>query len=788
MNRYTELAEALRPLLKERTEAVLEEALRRVQKPPEALDRVDLERILKRVVYPELARRMPTDEARAKVEALLSKLLQEGGHEDELKALEKALKTYSLYIDWPEVQRLRRLVSGLRVEWDPEAAAEARAVLKALEEKFESRLVQQARAISEIEGSFQKVKKVGGRKVKRLANLLEQLKAAQRERILAGAELEQARQLASELLKLVESSVVDTAEEEGLLVVIEEDEPLELDLENLTPEQQNRIREIDRIEEGHRLRGLAERYAAVLERTPWRERYQALLERNERGEVLGDALEAFEAELKEAEEEMLAEARARFEWIAEKLREAEALGEQAAGLWAQLTAVEEALQKGVLPEGLAELEEAAEAHLRRARARKEAEAKVHRLAEEARAFAEEARARLDAARYPRLAEDLERLLAQAEAGEVEEAFYQDLKGRLPAALSDRADALAARLQALPELPELLELKKTAEVALQAGNLDEAEEAIARLEAEARARIARELERLKLRAERFGLELSALKEAEAELAAGRIPPLEALSNLVEEGVAAQQRRARARLARIRSEAERYLGLGGEALLAKLAEAEEKLAEGLPDFEGLEAELRALVGRREAFRKSLADRYARLAEGFARYKGMTGETRSRLGAMMGFLEQGFARLDRLGTEGLLELDRALSEAEPLLRQLAEEYRAARELASELEGAQLEELLGVFEAPASKRERLAPFRRRGVLAAAWLGEEPEGEPPVDPVLIQALKDEVRAAGPARLVTLYLPEHVFLVAFFQDGDLVLLAEKPLLSRLIELLKEAAG
>ncbi len=539
MSRYAALAEALRPLLKERTEPLLEEALRRAGKPPEALDDADVERILKRIVYPELARRMPAAEARARVEELL-KRLSGGGEGSELAELERALKAFSLYIDWPEVQRLRRLVGGLRAEWDPEAAAEARAVAEALEEKLESRLVQQARAIAELEGHYERVKKVGGRKVKRLAALIEQIKAAQAERILAGAELERARELASELLKLVESSVVEATSEEELLVMIEEDEPLELDLELLPPEQQDKIREIERVEEAHKLRALAERHPVAIAQEPWAKRYQELLARHEQGELLGEAIAAFEGELRAAEEEMLAEARARFEWLAEKLREAEAQGEPAAGIWAQLQAVEEALKKGVVPEGLSELERAAEALLRRAQARKEAEEKARRLAEEARAFAEEARAQLDAARYPRLAEDLERLLAQAEAGEVEEALYQELKSRLPAALSDRAEALAARLRALPELPELVKTRAAAEAALEAGDLDEAEAAIARLEAEARARAARELERLKLRAERFGLELPALAEAEAELEKGRFPPLSALAAQVEEWTAAERR--------------------------------------------------------------------------------------------------------------------------------------------------------------------------------------------------------------------------------------------------------
>ena len=762
--------------------------MRRLGKPPEAFTRGDLERVLKRVVYPELARRMPAEKARAKVQELLARLSEEEA--PDLAELEDALKTFSLYIDWPEVQRLRRLVGGLRAEWDPEAAAQARAVVGTLKERLESRLVQQARAIAELERDYQQVKKVGGRKVKRLASLIEQIKRAQEERILASAEVERARKLASELLKLVESSVAEPAEEE-LLLVIEEEEPLELDLEPLSPEQKDRIREIERAEEEHRLQALSERYRVLLARAPWAERLDEIKERLGRGEEVGEALSALEAELEKAHAESLAEARARYEWIAEKLREAEGLGVPAAGLWAQLSAVEEALKSGVLPEGLSELERAVEGVLKQAQAQREAKAKAARLAEEAEAFAEEARARLDAARYPELAEALERLLAQVEAGEVDEAFYQELKARLPVALSDRAEALSARLAALPKYPELAEGAKEASAALAAGELDRAEELLARLEAEARARAARELERLKLRAERFGLELPALAEAEKTLASGRIPSLDPLAAQIEEWVTAERRRARARLARMRSEAERYLGLGGEAFLNRLAEAERALEEGLPDFAALEAELKALEGRREAFRKALADRYARLREGFARYKGMTGETRSRLGAMMGFLDQGFARLDRLGTEGLLELAQALSEAEPLLDQLEEEYRAAKELASELGGEELEALLGVFAAPEEEKkpqDRLAPYRRRGVLAAAFLGEEPEGEPPVDPRLLAALKEEFRAVGEPRLLTLYLPEHVLIQAFLPDGELVLLAEKPLLSKLVETLEAELG
>ncbi len=789
MNRYAELESALKPLLKERTAPVLAEALARLGKPPEALEAADLERILKRVVFPELQKTLPADQARRRVEALLAELTGPSGAPD-LAGLEAALKAFGLYIDWPEVQRLRRLVGGLRAEWNPEQAREAQLVVEALREKLESRLVQQAREIAELRRHFERVKKVGGRKVRRLASLLEQIEAAQAEGILAPAEVERARGLAAELMKLVESSVVEPVGDEEVLVRIEEDEPLEIevDLEQLAPEQQDRIREIERGEEARRLETLLERYRPILTEE-LAEQAEELRTQLAEGALLGEALEAFHRTLEAVHKERLAEARARYEWIAEKLRSAEQKGAPSASLWAQLAAVAEALTQGLYPEGIEELEREVERLLAQAEARAEAESRARALAEEARRFAEAARDRIDPARDPELAAGLARLLAQAEEGAVDEALFARLKEALPRALADRAQVLWARLQAVPRLGALAGERAAVEAALEEGALEVAEERLRALEAAARARVAAELERAKVRARRFGVGGEWLEAAEAELVAGRFPELKGLETRLEEAIAGARRRARTRLARLRSLAERYQGIGGEVLLERLAEAEEGLAQGLPDFEALEAELAALEGRREALRKGLADRYARLSEGFARYKHLTGETRSRLGALMGFLEEGFARLDRLGTEGLLELDRALSEAEPLLDQLAEEYRAARELAAELEGRGLEELLGVFDAPEAPAPAAPDYRIRGVLAVARLAEGGvEGALPVDPELLEALKHELFAAGRPRLYTLYLPDHVLVHAFLPGGERVVLAEKPLLNRVLGLVEKERG
>ncbi len=789
MNRYAELESALRPLLKERTPAVLAEGLARLGKTAEALEAADLERILKRVVFPELQKTLPPAEARRRVEALLAELAAPAPGLS-LEALEAELRRFGLYFDWPEVQRLRRLVGGLRAEWNPEQAREAQLVVEALKEKLESRLVQQAREIAELKRHYERVKKVGGRKARRLASLLAQIEAAQAEGLLAAAEVDQARALAAELLKLVESSVVEPVTEEDLVVLIEEDEPLEIevDLEALSPEQQDKIREIERSEEERRLEALLERYRPVLDEG-LRRRAQALMAKLGRGELLGEALEAFHKDLEAAFQDRLAEARARYEWIAEKLRTAEQMGAPSASLWAQLGAVAEALTQGLYPEGIEELEREAERLLAQAKAEAQAKDRARARAEEARRFAEAARERIDPARQPELAEALLRLLAQAEEGSVDPGLFAELKEALPKALAaDEAQQLWARLQAVPELGALAGERAAVEAALEEGALKAAKAHLEALEAKARAELAAELERLRLRARHFGLELEALASAEAELQAGRFPDLSGLRVRLEEAIADGRQRARARLARLRSLAERYLGLGGEAFLERLAEAEAGLDQGLPDFERLEEELAALEGRREALRKSLADRFSRLSQGFARYKHLTGETRSRLGALMAFLDEGFSRLDRLGTEGLLELERALAEAEPLLDQLAEEYRAAKALAAELEGQDLEALLGVFDAPEAPAAAV-DYRVRGILAAARVTPGGvEGELPVDPERLSDLAHELRAGGEPRSCVLYFPGHVLVYAFLPGGERVVLAEKPLLNRVLGLVEQERG
>ena len=758
VDRLKELANDLKPLLGRGADRVIKEARARLAKPEGEVTEEDLERVLKTVVYPELAKRMSKEEARRRVEELLFRHTKAG-----LKELEEALREFGLYIDWPEVQRLRRLVGGLKVEWSPEAAAEARAVIKRIREELEDRLVHQARAISELERDYERVKRLDDRRVRRLASLLEQVRQAHEERILAPAEIERARQLASELLKEAEK-LAPAEEEEEFVISFDEEE---------------RARE----DEGRRLENLAKRYRAVLVKSPWAERYRELKARLEAGEVLGDELAAFEEELARGEKELIAESRARYEWIVEKLREAEALGLRKEALWGQLEAVAEDLRQGVVPEGLSELEREAEEVLAEAKARRDAEFKARRLADEAYEFAEQALVHLDAAGYPELEEGLKKLLEQAEAGQVDEALYRWLKAELPKALSGRAEALWARLSSLPRYDDLADRIDEVQEKISAGELEAAEREVAELEAEARRRVAAELEELGKRAERFGVELEGLLEARASLEEGKFPELEGLRRSLEEAISAERRRARAKLARLRSEAERYLGLGGEALLGRIREAEAQLEEGAVPLEELEEELKALEERREAFRRGLRERYHKLVEGYARYKGMTGETRSRLGAMMGFLEEGFSRLDRLGTEGLLELAQALAEAEPLLEQLEREHQAARELASELAGRDVDELLDIFaeESPAEP-DPLAEFRRPGVVAVGYLDED---ELPLEPEKLSALLERARTPGELELSVFYLPEHVLLVAPGGGRSLYVVAERSLLPQILELVQK---
>lgn len=147
-------------------------------KRPSELTPKDGETLLKGLVFRELQARLSPGEARRVVEEVLARIKEEAPG---LEALEEALKRFGLYLDWPEVARFRALLNRLRQEPDPRLFREAQELLEALEEKLEEALLRQAKDLAYLEESLERVRHLGGPKVRRLESLVEMVRQAQAE-------------------------------------------------------------------------------------------------------------------------------------------------------------------------------------------------------------------------------------------------------------------------------------------------------------------------------------------------------------------------------------------------------------------------------------------------------------------------------------------------------------------------------------------------------------------------------------------------------------------------------
>ena len=663
---YRILEEALRPHLGARAQVVLEEGLKRLGKRPEELSEKDAETLLKGLIFRELQARLPAAQARRAVEEALARLAPapEGG----LEALERGLARFGLYVDWPEVGRLRALVNRLRREPDPRLLQEGLALLDHLEEKLEEALLRQAQDLAHLEEALERVRPLGGPKVRRLESLIQIVREAHREGTLAQGEVERARALALELRKYLASSAVQPAtlpemvfetQEEDVLVTVEEapalEEELVIDLESLAEPQAQEIRALEVAEEKRRLEELVLRYAPFLDHpraAALRAEVEALLEADQ---PALEKLPELEAALKEAEAEAKAARRAR------------------------LIQLEEALRRLPLPqEAKAPLEE-------EARRLKEEKA---RLLEELSALGEAAKP---------LAEELAHLegeaLAQALPG-IRARYAELLKGAGEEARRARLEERKAALRALKEEAEALGLGE--EVA----------------------------------------------EAERALAQGELPDLEALRRRLEEAQALRRRLALEELARLQALAERFRPLGGEAVL-KAIEAERQ--KPLPDPAPIARALQAMKRRLEAKRQELGTRLAAFFRRYAPLEGLKSDTQRRIRPLVEFLRPAQKALDRLGPRGVLEVERALAQAEEALKELEKEKEAADRLLKELGQEDLEALLSSLEAPGGERPDLSPLRLPGVKALGLLDDPLPLPRPQLKALHQALKALEAAPGEA-------------------------------------------
>ncbi|WP_135257455.1 hypothetical protein [Thermus caldilimi] len=763
---YQTILEAIRPHLGTRAEAVLEEGLKRLGKRPSELTPADGAHLLKGLVYRELQARMRPEEARRLVEDILAQMEGQGAR---LAKLEQGLRRFGLYVDWPEVARLRALVNRLRQTPDAGLLAEGEQLLEALEEKLEEALLRQAKDLAHLEETLERVHHLGGPKVRRLESLVETLRRAQEEGILAQAEVERARSLALELRKFLESSAVkaptlpeivfETQETPSetpprvetpshptdVFLTVEEASELEgellVDLEALSQEASQRILALEVEEERRRLEELLRRFAPLVERatvSPLLAEVQALLET---GTSVGEKLKALEEAFQEAERNLKAEKRARLIQLEEALRLLPLPEEAKLPLQRALQLAEETLEEGGYPD-LLPLEE-----------------ELRRLEAEAR----------------RKAEEEKRLLQE------KEALVEELK--------EKGGAFRPLLEELQALPMEALPQRLPEVRARYAELLRAQGEEAALRAKL-AEAAKALEALKPEALALGLK-EKVAEAEALLAQGGLPDLGSLRKSLEDAKAQARQEALLELSRLQALAERFRGFGGEGVLRAIAEEKGK---PLPDPSPIARALEALKRRMEVKREELTTRLTAFFQAYARLEGFQSETNRRLKALLPVLKSAQEKLPRLGPQGLLQVEKTLGQAEALLRELEKEREAAKAVLQEIRGEDLEALLGVFDqgraqaqatpsgsqvaSPEELGAELSPLRLPGVEVLGYLGEAlPLPREPLE-ALVQALDQLDKSLGQTRgPAAILLKEKALVLAPRKGRTLVALLEKTSLS-----------
>lgn len=867
MSLYQTLNKTLEPVLGDRTRMVLEEGVRRLGVNPDNLDQGQAEVILKRLVYRELQSKMSPTAARAQIEEVLKAIGGNPAGESKMAAqsaqmlasLETGLKRFSLYLDWPEVGRLRGLINVIKQ--DPEASTvrallrEGQEVLSQLEEKLQSALLRQTRDIADLQMALQRVQSVGGPKARRLETLLRQIEEAHEQETLAPAEVDRARSIAAEMRKLVESSVVQNPPMESA-IILDDEEPtdknpttevvwddselvLDLDFDALTSEQQSRIKEIDIAEDQRRLDVLKERYGPVLSRKEIALEITALQDGLMGGNPLGERIAAFETQLKNAYAEVLSEARVRYEWLVERLRRLELDPAKTTPVQGRLAVVLETLQSGGLPQELAQLEQtlvALEAEDKAARELRERQAKLRQALDTLRS---ESEASLSSFRGNPQVEAFLASLANLEPSEANlQAVRQQHSELLSQLAKEREEeglrrmGLKAAVQALPTLeqlePEKQSLLSQIDQPSVVAPLADLERTVAAFVDLVKSQIEAKLGAIEARlktlipSEQAQAVQQQLAQARQALAGGQLPNPALAERSLQEAITLQRETLAEELTRYEAAGRSLRGLGGEELEAKVAELRAALQKGeLPSLEVLGQLLGRLRRAQEALRAELGGRISALLEAYNKHKSVGGETVLRLKPLCDFLQSASDRLARLGASGLLEVRRALEEAERLELQLASEFQAAQSLMQELKGADLEALLDVFDSPSeiaqnpqvaqpqaqpsppaqplapaqsapvmsvSANEALASFSVRGVEAVALVegGKVVWGSLPFSAGAAQAVFDELRGLAnelsgqSAQLSVISLTHSVLLLVPLGSKGLTIVAEKALLSRLL--------
>ncbi|MFN8509739.1 MAG: hypothetical protein U0Z75_04140 [Deinococcaceae bacterium] len=796
-------------------ESSLQEAARQSGKTVDQLGVRDVEKILKGTIYRQLQLSVPAALAKTRIQQAINALqdlektspdsakTEEGlaKQDAQIRLFDETIRKFSLYFDWPETQKFRSLLTVIREEHGsgrsiPNLVRDASVLKDALERKLSELLVNQSQDLVELKADYDRVKSIGGPKVRRLDTLIGQISLAQEQQSLAPAEVDRARKLATELKKLVESSVIsapivaslesgppqppESTPSTEFVFDLEEGLDLAIDFSalagELTPEQDAKLLEIDLEEEARSLDNLEREFLATLQLNS---ALQATLDRfkqqHEQKELLKEQLVSFRDQLKasleqlqEAQKSELGAFMSRLEALALQgtdTKDAQLVVQVALGTLSGGALVTAEI-KG-LGDTLALLErQFAVAQ----KARGETNARTERLLARQRDALEEYALQgvlEETEELKRLHGELVTATQQGQAVEETLRAFLDEQNRVMGEQAEKGTQaqlrnLKHRIDTLPELPdlgdristirdELAEALKGAEMGQEPLGLHELMIKTALVLSDASQAIYRQLEHLE------GL----ARGAENRLLADRIashkglsvyPDLGLLATEVQSAIEQHQLDQQRELRELLEAAENYAGLDGYAeLLSRIDEARSVVSEGhFADLASLWENLETLSSAADDERILLDSRAERISEEYHRMRGLEGETVQMLGRLS---KQVIDRknLKQMSPEALKAYVDVIEKAEALLVEAQAEYEAAQAVLENLSaGNALEGLLDIFNAFTSAEGALGS----GGPAAKQ-----------DEVLVIIEKVE----GPLRdqMQALMSDPGVTTVALIQEGDL---------------------
>ena len=647
-------------------QSILEEGLSRLGRTPTDASGREIEKALKSNVYRQLQVSLPAAAAKNKIQSILAKvalldapsLSESSNAKAELDRqaaliapLEAGQKRFTLYFEWSEVQKFRSQLKVIQEQQQagnliPDLLRDATRQLELLEAKLQDSLVRQGQDINELLVGLERVKSMGGPRVKRLESLVGQISEAQSSQSLAPAEVERARKLVVELRKLVESSVVavttSPVEAEEDSIIIEEptlqplasatgeilqiesadDEPeldISFDFTELEPEASARMHELDISEERRKLDTLERDFRAVLEASA--DASVALSElrvRNNNNELIQNDLASLKATLETRYAEELLRQRAQLSNLPQALDRFAASGLNINEARLTLSVAEGMLGSNVLAgDEISKLEDLVRTFERqfeeRERARLEEQSRIERALTRQTATLNQMREVVSSFMPLGLAAvtGFNNKLAELERDTQARVLREDITK----ALSDEMHSLQQSLEAF-EAQKRLEAEQKAEAerkALEAKLEAERKELEAKLEAERKAleeKIRLEREQAirkaaeaaaKEAAERAEMErraAEAIKRAEDERAEKERQALEAKLEA--------ERLAVAKLEAERLEAERISQEKAAREAAERAELERREAQAKAEAEAREAAAKAEAERLEGIRKAQINR--------------------------------------------------------------------------------------------------------------------------------------------------------------------------------------